>query len=202
MTSYRWSPLEEKGPPPEPGKRRVRSMRLNKVLVQHVGITVLASLLLVGAFGAAGMAPRPLWFVAAALAIGFGSLAIRLIAPQVLETSWPTRHDEQLAAMRARSNDNRTQFIATWLQESSRERRAGEGSQTFVRRVRPLLLELTTDRLVHRHGVDPDARAGPRPRDHRRPALGPDHRRRETYRVPRRDRVRDPHHREPVRNCD
>ena len=155
MTSYRWSPLEEKGPPPEPGKRRVRSMRLNKVLVQHVGITVLASLLLVGAFGAAGMAPRPLWFVAAALAIGFGSLAVRLIAPEVLETSWPTRHDEQLAAMRARSNDNRTQFIATWLQESSRERRAGEGSQTFVRRVRPLLLELTTDRLVHRHGVDP-----------------------------------------------
>ena len=155
MTSYRWSPLEEKGPPPEPGKRRVGSMRLNKVLVQHVGITVLASLLLVGAFGAAGMAPRPLWFVAAALAIGFGSLAIRLIAPEVLETSWPTRHDEQLAAMRARSNDNRTQFIATWLQESSRERRVGEGSQTFVRRVRPLLLELTTDRLVHRHGVDP-----------------------------------------------
>ncbi|WP_328523746.1 hypothetical protein [Kribbella sp. NBC_00359] len=155
MTSYRWSPLEEKGPPPEPGKRRGRSMRLNKVLVQHVGITVLASLLLVGAFGAAGMAPRPLWFVAAALAIGFGSLAIRLIAPEVLETSWPTRHDEQLAAMRARSNDNRTQFIATWLQESSRERRAGEGSQTFARRVRPLLLELTTDRLVHRHGVDP-----------------------------------------------
>ena len=155
MTSYRWSPLEEKGPPPEPGKRRVGSMRLNKVLVQHVGITVLASLLLVGVFGAAGMAPRPLWFVAAALAIGFGSLAIRLIAPEVLETSWPTRHDEQLAAMRARSNDNRTQFIATWLQESSRERRVGEGSQTFVRRVRPLLLELTTDRLVHRHGVDP-----------------------------------------------
>jgi len=155
MTSYRWSPLEEKGPPPEPGKRRVRSMRLNKVLLQHVGITVLASLLLVGAFGAAGMAPRPLWFIATALAIGFGSLAIRLITQQVLETSWPTRHDEQLAAMRTRSDDNRTQFIATWLQESSRERRAGEGSQTFVRRVRPLLLELTTDRLVHRHGVDP-----------------------------------------------
>ena len=148
------------------------------------------------------MAPRPLWFVAAALAIGFGSLAIRLIAPEVLETSWPTRHDEQLAAMRTRSNDNRTQFIATWLQESSRERRAGEGSQTFVRRVRPLLLELTTDRLVHRHGVDPAlepdrarAIAGDR-------LLGPDHRRRETHRVPRRDRVRDPHHREPVRNCD
>ncbi len=130
-------------------------MRLNKVLLQHVGITVLASLLLVGAFGAAGMAPRPLWFVATALAIGFGSLAIRLITSQVLETSWPTRHDEQLAAIRTRSDDNRTQFIATWLQESSRERRAGEGSQTFVRRIRPLLLELTTDRLVHRHGVDP-----------------------------------------------
>jgi hypothetical protein len=154
MTSYRWSPLEEKGPPPEPAKRR-RSMRLNKVILRHVGITVLASLLLVGAFGAAGMAPRPLWFVAAALAIGFGSLAIRLIAPEVLETSWPTRHDEHLAALRTRSNDNRTQFIATWLQESGRERRAGEGSQTFVRRIRPLLLELTTDRLVHRHGVDP-----------------------------------------------
>jgi hypothetical protein len=158
MTSYRWSPLEEKGPPPEPGKkRRVGSMRLNRTLVQHVVIAVLASLLLVAVFGAAGMAPRPLWFVAAALAIGVGTLAIRLIAPQVLETSWPTRHDEQLAALRTRSNDNRTQFIATWLQESSRERRAGEGSQTFVRRVRPLLLELTTDRLVHRHGVDPEA---------------------------------------------
>ena len=153
MTSYRWTPLEEKGPP-EPGERRVRSMRLDKVLLQHVGITVLASVLLVGVFAAAGMAPRPLWFVAAALAIGFGSLAIRLITPQVLETTWPRRRDEQLAVLRARSNDNRTQFIATWLQESSRERRAGEGSQTFARRVRPLLLELTTDRLVHRHGVD------------------------------------------------
>jgi len=42
------------------------------------------------------------------------------------------------------------------LVESSRERRAGEGSQTFVRRVRPMLLELATDRLVHRHGVDPE----------------------------------------------
>ena len=155
MTSYRWTPLEEKGPPPDPKERRTRSLRLDKVLVQHVGLTVLASLLLVGVFAAAGMAPRPLWFVTAALAIGFGSLAIRLVAPQVLETSWPARHDEQLAALRSRSSDNRTQFIATWLQESNRERRAGEGSQTFVRRIRPLLLELTTDRLVHRHGVDP-----------------------------------------------
>jgi hypothetical protein len=130
-------------------------MRLNKVLVQHVGLTVLASLLLVAVFGAAGMAPRPLWFVATGLAIGFGSLAIRLILPQVLETDWPGRHDERLAALRTRSNDNRTQFIATWLQEAGRERRAGEGSQTFARRIQPLLLELTTDRLVHRHGIDP-----------------------------------------------
>jgi hypothetical protein len=81
---------------------------------------------------------------------------IRLIVPQVLETNWPARHDEQLAALRTRSNDNRTQFLATWLLESGRERRAGEGSQTFVRRIQPLLLELTTDRLVHRHGVDPE----------------------------------------------
>ena len=42
------------------------------------------------------------------------------------------------------------------MQESYRERRAGEGSQTFVRRIRPLLLELTRDRLVHRHGIDPE----------------------------------------------
>lgn len=152
--TYQWTPLEE-------SERRVsaqpqaRSMRLNKVLVQHVGITVVVSLLLVGAFGAAGMSPRPLWFVATALALGFGSLAIRLIVPQVLETNWPTRHDERLAALRTRSNDNRTQFIATWLQESSRERRAGEGSQMFARRIQPLLLELTTHQLVHRHGIDP-----------------------------------------------
>ena len=156
MTSSRWSPLEEKGPPPDPKERtKVRSLRPNKVVLQHVGITVLASLLLVVVFAAAGMAPRPLWFVTAAVAIGFGSLAIRLIGPQVLETNWPGRQDE-LAVLRARSNDNRTQFIATWLQESSRERRAGEGSQTFIRRIRPLLLELTTDRLVHRHGIDPE----------------------------------------------
>ncbi len=152
MTSYRWTPLEELGPQEAPKRR----MRLNKVLVQHVGITVLVSLLLVGVFAAAGMAPRPLWFVATALAIGFGSLAIRLIMPQVLETNWPVRHDEKLAALRTRSNDNRTQFIATWLQESNRERRVGEGSLTFVRRIQPLLLELTTDRLVHSHGIDPE----------------------------------------------
>ncbi|MFF0344152.1 hypothetical protein [Kribbella sp. NPDC004875] len=154
MTSYRWTPLEEKGPPPE--VKRSRSLLPNKLLVQHLGLAVLGSLLLVGVFGAAGMAPKPLWFVMAALAIGVGSLAIRLLVPQVLETSWPGRYDERLAALRVRANDNRTQFIATWLQESSRERRAGEGSRTFARRVRPLLLELTTDRLVHRHGVDPE----------------------------------------------
>ncbi len=154
MTSYQWTPLEEsdrRGP----AQPRVRSMRLKKVLVQHVGITVVVSLLLVGAFGAAGMAPRPLWCVATALALGFGSLAIRLLAPQVLETNWPARHDERLAALRTRSNDTRTQFLATWLLESSRERRAGEGSRMFTRRIQPLLLELTTHQLVHRHGIDP-----------------------------------------------
>ncbi|GAA1698954.1 hypothetical protein GCM10009745_51810 [Kribbella yunnanensis] len=154
MTSYKWTPLDEDERPVQ--KPTIRSMRLNKVLVQHVGFTVVASLLLVGAFGAAGMAPRPLWFVAAALAIGFGSVALRQLGPQMLETNWPARHDEELAAARAHSNDNRTQFIATWLQESSRERRNGEGSFTFARRIQPLLLELTVDRLVHRHGIDPD----------------------------------------------
>jgi hypothetical protein len=154
MGSYQWTPLEESERRGE-AQPRVRSMRLNKLLVQHVGLTVVVSLLLVGAFGAAGMSPRPLWFVATALALGFGSVAIRLIVPQVLETNWPARHDERLAALRTRSNDNRTQFIATWLQESSRERRAGEGTQMFARRIQPLLLELTTDRLVHRHGIDP-----------------------------------------------
>ncbi|NIK62201.1 hypothetical protein [Kribbella shirazensis] len=151
-SSYSWTPLEEKAPPAEVKRRR----RPNKMLVQHLGIAVLGSLLLVGVFGAAGMAPRPLWFVAAALAVGVVSLAIRLLMPQVLETSWPGRHDDNLAVLRTRNSDTRTQFIATWLQESSRERRAGEGSLTFVRRIRPLLLELATDRLVHRHGVDPE----------------------------------------------
>jgi hypothetical protein len=155
MTSYRWSELEEKGPPPEVKRRR--SLRPNKMLLLHVGLAILASLLLVAVFGAAGMAPRPLWFVAAALAIGVASLAIRLVLPQVVETSWPGRNDDKLASLRTQTSDNRTQFIATWLQESSRERRVGEGSQTFVRRVRPLLLELTTDRLVHQHGVDPES---------------------------------------------
>ncbi|TDW98910.1 hypothetical protein [Kribbella sp. VKM Ac-2566] len=153
MTSYRWTPLEEKGPPAE-GKRR--SLWPSKLLVQHLGVAVVVSLLLVTVFAAAGMAPRPLWFVVAALAVGVVSLAIRLVVPETVETSWPGRHDDKLAALRARTNDNRTQFIATWLQESSRERRAGEGSQTFARRVRPLLFELATDRLVHRHGVDPE----------------------------------------------
>lgn len=152
MSGYSWTPLEEKAPPAEVKRRR----RPNKMLVQHLGIAVLTSLALVAVFGAAGMAPRPLWFVVAALAVGAVSLAIRLTMPQVIETSWPGRHDDTLAVLRARNNDTRTQFIATWLQESSRERRAGEGSLTFLRRVRPLLLELTTDRLVHRHGVDPE----------------------------------------------
>jgi len=58
--------------------------------------------------------------------------------------------------LRARNTDNRTQFVATWLLESGRERRAGEGSRTFQRRIQPLLLELATDRLVHRHGVNPE----------------------------------------------
>jgi hypothetical protein len=73
----------------------------------------------------------------------------------LIETSWPQRYDETLAAQRMRSNDSRTQFLATWVQESDRERRVGEGSQAYVRRIRPLLLELTRDRLLHRHGIDP-----------------------------------------------
>ena len=154
MTAYKWTALEERGPQ-EPQKKRARLPGLNSLVVRHVGISVGVSLLLVGVFSAAGMAPRPLWFVATALAVGFGSVAIRLLVPQVLETNWPGRHDELLAALRTRSNDNRTQFIATWLQESDRERRAGPQSQTFVRRIQPLLLELTTDRLVRRHGIDP-----------------------------------------------
>ncbi|MFG1906304.1 hypothetical protein [Kribbella sp. NPDC048928] len=152
MTSYRWSALEEKGPPPEAKRRRMP----NKMLLQHLGLAVLASLALVAIFAAAGMAPRPLWFVVAALAIGIVTLAIRLMLPQVIETDWPGRQDDALASTRGRNSDTRTQFLATWLQESSRERRAGEGSQTFARRIQPLLLELATDRLVHRHGVDPE----------------------------------------------
>jgi hypothetical protein len=129
---------------------------MNRIVLQHLLITLVAGLILIAAFGLAGTQPRPLWFVAMALAIGFGSVAIRLIFPQVLETTWPARHDEKLAALRNRTADNRTQFLATWVQESDRERRAGEGSLTFVRRIRPLLLELATDRLVHRHGIDPE----------------------------------------------
>ncbi|ADB30527.1 hypothetical protein Kfla_1426 [Kribbella flavida DSM 17836] len=128
---------------------------LNRVLLRHLLISIGCALLLIAAFGLAGTSPRPLWFVALALAVGFLSVAVRLVFPQLLETTWPTRYDEKWAALRTRSNDNRTQFLATWVQEASRERRTGEGSLTFERRIRPLLLELTTDRLVHRHGIDP-----------------------------------------------
>ncbi|WP_238334833.1 hypothetical protein [Kribbella amoyensis] len=128
---------------------------MNRVLLQYLGVAVLGSLLLIAGFGLAGTSPRPLWFVAMALAIAFAAVAIRLLFPQLQETSWPTRYDERIAALTGRTSDNRTQFLATWIQEADRERRAGEGSLTFVRRIRPLLLELTTDRLVHRHGIDP-----------------------------------------------
>src|SRR5690349_3744572 len=131
MTGYRWSALEEKGPPPEKQKRRMP----NKMLLQHLGLPVLASLVLVAIFGVAGMEPRPLWFVATALAVGAVSLAIRLMVPQVLETSWPGRHDDRTVRNRTQTSDTQTQFLATWLQESGRERRAGEGSLTFVRRI-------------------------------------------------------------------
>jgi hypothetical protein len=128
---------------------------VRKALLQHLGAAVIGSLLLIAAFGVAGTQPRPLWFVGMALAIGFASLAIRMVFPEVLETTWPSRQDEKFAASRSRNSDNRTQFLATWVQEAGRERRPGEGSQTFARRIRPMLLELTTDRLVHRHGIDP-----------------------------------------------
>jgi hypothetical protein len=130
---------------------------MRKLLVQHLGIAVGVSLLTIAAFGLAGTQPKPLWFVGFGLSLGFVTLALRLVAPQILETSWPSRQDEKFAESRAsRNNDNRTQFLATWVQESDRERRAGEGSQTFTRRIRPLLLELTADRLLHRHGIDPE----------------------------------------------
>jgi hypothetical protein len=83
-----------------------------------------------------------------ALAVAFASYAVRLLGPQLIETTWPQRHDEALTMQRLRSNDSRAQFLATWVQESGRD------PYTFERRVRPLLLELTRDRLQHRHGVD------------------------------------------------
>lgn len=130
---------------------------MRKVLLQHVGVAVLVSLLAIAAFGLAGTQPKALWFVGAGLALGFLTLAVRLASPQILETSWPSRQDEKFAESRSSGNsDNRAQFLATWVQESDRERRAGEGSQTFARRIRPMLLELTTSRLVHRHGIDPE----------------------------------------------
>ncbi|QNE20903.1 hypothetical protein F1D05_27060 [Kribbella qitaiheensis] len=130
---------------------------MRKILGQHLGVAVLVSLLAIAAFGLAGTQPKPLWFVGTGLAFGFVSVALRLVAPQVLETSWPSRQDEKFAESRSSGNsDNRTQFLATWVQESDRERRAGEGSMTFTRRIRPMLLELTTSRLVHRHGIDPE----------------------------------------------
>ncbi len=129
---------------------------VNRLVLQHLLLAVVGSLLLVAGFGLAGTQPRPLWFVAMGLAIAFGSVAVRLITPQVVETDWPSRYDERLTALRGRNSDNRTQFLATWVQESDRERRAGQGSMTFTRRIRPLLLELTRDRLVHRHGIDPE----------------------------------------------
>lgn len=132
---------------------KVRSF--NRVLLRHLLICVVAALLLIAGLGLAGTSPRPMWFVGLALAVGFVSVAVRLVFPQIIETTWPSRFDEKWAALRSRSNDNRTQFLATWVQESSRQRRADEGSLTFTRRIRPMLLELTTDRLVHRHGIDP-----------------------------------------------
>ncbi|GAB3833406.1 hypothetical protein [Kribbella italica] len=151
-------PTEETTPTsPPPAKRRPvdRARALNRVLLGHLLICVVAVLLLIAAFGIAGMAPRPMWFVGLALAVGFVSVAVRLVFPQIVETTWPSRFDEKWAELRSRSNDNRTQFLATWVQESSRQRRVGEGSMTFTRRIRPMLLELTTDRLVNRHGIDP-----------------------------------------------
>ena len=81
----------------------MRSLRFNKMLLQHVGFAVVASLVLIGAFGAAGMAPRPLWFVATALAVGFGSVALRQLGPQLLETNWPARHDKRSRRRGARA---------------------------------------------------------------------------------------------------
>ncbi|HEU4949112.1 MAG TPA: hypothetical protein VFT31_18330 [Kribbella sp.] len=120
------------------------------MLVQHLAIAIVADLILIAAFGLAGTQPRPGWFVGMGLAIGFGSVAVRLLGPELIETSWPQRYDEELAAQRLRNNDSRTQFLATWVQESGRD------PQTFERLIRPLLLELTRDRLLHRRGIDPE----------------------------------------------
>lgn len=123
-------------------------MTPGRLFLQHLGIAVGASLLLVGAFAFAGMQPRPAWFVAMALAIAFSSYAVRLLGPQLIETTWPQRTDEAAAVQRLRNNDSRAQFLATWVQESGRDPNA------FEHRIRPLLLELTHDRLQHRHGID------------------------------------------------
>jgi hypothetical protein len=124
-------------------------VNVRRVLLQHLAIAIGVGLLLVAGFGLAGTQPRPVWFVATALAVGFGSVAVRLLGSQLIETSWPQRFDEELAAQRLRSNDSRAQFLATWVQHAERD------PETFTRRIRPLLAELTRDRLVHRHGIDP-----------------------------------------------
>jgi hypothetical protein len=39
---------------------------------------------------------------------------------------------------------------------SSTESRPGQGSFTFAEQIQPLLSGLARDRLIHRHGLDPD----------------------------------------------
>src|SRR5258705_12088443 len=112
-------------------------MNHQRVLGQSLAIEVGASIVLVAALGVAGTQPRPIWFVAMALAIGFGSVAVRLLVPNLIETFWPQRDDETLAPQRMRSNDRRTHFLATWGQESDRGPRAGEGSQASRGPLRP-----------------------------------------------------------------
>jgi hypothetical protein len=125
-----------------------------RALAQHVATALGISLVLVGGFSAFGHPTRPAWFAAAALAGGIGSVAVRILGQQLIQSSWPEKQHGYVA--RWRNNDSRAQFLATWLQESHRD------PATFSRRVQPLLAELVAARLRRRYGIDltaPEARA-------------------------------------------
>lgn len=128
---------------------------MRRLLLRHLAVALIIAMALLGIYAQAGNAPRPLWFVAVALAVGVGSAAVQLVLEEVSATSWPDRDDEAMPAARSVTGDRRTDELAKGILGSGRERRAGAGAPLFVRRVRPLLAELARDRLVRRHGVDP-----------------------------------------------
>jgi hypothetical protein len=118
-----------------------------RAIVIEFLLVLAGCLIVISGFAAAGMHPRPAWFVAAAVCAAIVVGGIRVVARTVARTDWLEL--QPVTWGRAFNSDSRVRMVGSQLRQSSKDPYA------FRTRIQPMLATMVTSRLKRRHGVDP-----------------------------------------------